>query len=158
MCASRLTGTDTLSAVHQDHRKDRHVPLGFNGFTVVLLVRQDGIVRRVHDVADDRRQLGVDITSRGVVLATLITGTELTVRHEQVHVVTADEVLRKVDDGSHQTLLAVVVGGNLRDVTDKLCDLCVGVLDANKLNQLWSRRALISLFRLRLKHDQITFL
>ena len=67
-----------------------------------------------------------------MVLASLITCTELTVRHKQVHVVAAYEVLCQVDDSGHQALFAVVVGGHLRDVADKLCDLNVTSVAGSK--------------------------
>lgn len=46
-----------------------------------------------------------------MVLATLVSGSELSVGHQKVKVVTADVILSQIDDRHGQTLLSVMVGG-----------------------------------------------
>mmetsp|Transcript_129512 Transcript_129512/g.415176 ORF Transcript_129512/g.415176 Transcript_129512/m.415176 type:complete len:229 (-) Transcript_129512:1674-2360(-) len=62
-----------------------------------------------------------------MVLATLEPSPELAGGHQQVEVVRAHEILRKIDDGVLQRHLAVVVGSLLGDVTDKLGNLNVSL-------------------------------
>ena len=123
-----LTCTDTLCAVDENHRDDRHVEVRFNELAVVTgLERHERVIAGVEHRARNGGDLGVDVTGRGVVLTALVASTELSIRHEKVHVVATDVVLRKVDDGRHQTLLAVMVLGVLGYVADKLRDLLTAV-------------------------------
>ena len=58
-----------------------------------------------------------------MVFTTLIASAELSIRHEEIHIVTANVVLRQVDNCSHQACLTMMVARLLGNITDKLGDL-----------------------------------
>ena len=58
-----------------------------------------------------------------MILATLVTSTELSIRQEQIDVVATNVVLREIDNGHHQTLFAVVISCFLGYVANELGDL-----------------------------------
>ena len=73
------TGTDAVGAVHQDHREDGDVPLGFDFLVVVGQVLQDGIVVLVEDEPREWTHHREDVTRRGRVLAASQPGAELNI-------------------------------------------------------------------------------
>ena len=117
------TCTDTFCAVDKNEGNDGHVPLGFDLVVVFLQVVQQRVVPWVEYRARDRSRLGEDVTSRGVVFPALVARPVLAVRQQEVQVIASDVILRKVDDGHRQTLLAVVICRMLGDVPDELRDL-----------------------------------
>ena len=90
---------------------------------VILEVVEEGVIVGMEDCSRDGGGFCENIPGRGVVLASLVSGTELPVRHQEVKVVAADIILSQVDNCHGQTLLSVVVGGMFGDITDELCHL-----------------------------------
>lgn len=68
-------------------------------------------------------ELCEDITRRGSVLTTHMPRAELANRRQQREIVAKHEILRHVDNGRVERLLAVVVAGMFSDVTGQLGDL-----------------------------------
>lgn len=99
----------------------------------------------MEDRTGDWRKTGEDVTSRGMIFASLNatnnreqgstykldakkdpylrTCSELTIREEQVDIIRTNKVLRKIDNSSRQTGFAVMVFRLFTNVTDKLLDL-----------------------------------
>ena len=114
------TGTDTFSTVNKYHGENWKVMLWLYRIVVVLEVVEEGVIVGMEDCSRDRGGFCEDIPGRGVVLASLVSGAELPVWHQEVKVVTADVILSQVDDRHGQTLFSVVVSGVFGDVTDEL--------------------------------------
>ena len=97
--------------------------LRFDWIVVILEIVEEGVVVGVEDCSRDGRWFCENIPGRGMVLASLISGSELSVGQQEVEVVTADVILSQVNDRHCQTLLPMVVSGVFRDVADELSHL-----------------------------------
>ena len=117
------TSTDAFSTVDEDHWEDGKVMRRFDQIVVILEVIEEGIVVRVENCSRDGSGFSKDIPGRGVVLSSLVSGSELSVGKQEVEVIAADIILSQVDNCHGQTLLSVVVSGMFGDITDELCHL-----------------------------------
>ena len=124
LCIAWRTCADALCAVEEQKRNNGHIILGLNVVVIFSEIVEQRIVSWVEDRPRDWRRLREDVTRRGMVLSALVTRAVLSVRQEQIQVVTPDIVLRKIDDRHRQTLFAVVIRGVLGDISDQLRDLC----------------------------------
>lgn len=97
--------------------------LRFDRIVVVLEVVEEGVIVGMEDRSRDRGRFCKDIPGRGVVLASLVSGTELSVWHQEVKVVTTNVILSEINNCHGQALLSVVVGGVFGDIADELCHL-----------------------------------
>jgi len=68
----------------------------------------------------DLVQISEDISCAGVIFAALVPGTKLSIRHEQVDIIRADEILRHINDRHGKRHLPMVVCRMLSHVTRKL--------------------------------------
>ena len=105
------TGTNTFGAVDKYHREDRKVIFRFYRIIVILEIVEEGVIVGMEDCTCDGGGFCENIPSRGMILASLVSCSELSVRHQEVKVVTTDVILSQVDDRHSQTLFSVVVGG-----------------------------------------------
>mmetsp|Transcript_55488 Transcript_55488/g.130249 ORF Transcript_55488/g.130249 Transcript_55488/m.130249 type:complete len:248 (+) Transcript_55488:1115-1858(+) len=85
--------SNSFGAVHKDKRERRNVPLRLDPLTLLDLEVQQGVVRGMEDQASDLLEASVNVTGTGGILTALNAGSELTRRHQQVHVVRSDECL-----------------------------------------------------------------
>jgi len=105
------TGTNTFGTVDKHHREDRKVIFRFDRIVVILEIVEEGVIVGMEDCTCDGGGFCEDIPGRGMILASLVSCSELSVRHQEVKVVTTDVILGQVDDRHSQTLFSVVVGG-----------------------------------------------
>ena len=115
--------TDTLRPIQQHLWYYRRIPFWLNALSVILeIVKQWFIVRVEHETRDPWHSCE-DVTSTGRILATHASRAKLSVRHEQIHIVTAAKVLRETDDRHGQSLIAMVIRRMLGHIALELMDL-----------------------------------
>ena len=104
------TGTNTFGTVDEHHRENRKVILRLNRIVVILEIVEEGVIVGMEDCSRDGGGFCEDIPGRGMVLASLVSCSELSVRQEEVKVITTNVILGQVDDRHGQTLFSVVIG------------------------------------------------
>ena len=134
----RLTSSDTICTVDENHGHGREEVLGLDRHSFFLEVVEQSIIGGMEDSSSHSGHIGENVTSASCVFTSLCCqcspqrrlketyskpSTELTVGVEQVDVVTSHKVLGKTNDGSSQTLFTVMVGSLFRNVTSQLSDL-----------------------------------
>ena len=107
-------------AVHEHCGENGQEVLRLNDHAFFLLLRQQRLILLAEHVLGDGLQVRVNVTRRRGVLPAHDARAKLTVRHQEVEVVGAHEVLRHRNDGLVQRLLAVVVQHRFRDVPRQL--------------------------------------
>lgn len=117
------SGSDSVRSVDEHHRQHGHVPGWLNLVVVVGEVLEQWVVGGVEDGSVDGRDVGEDVTRRGMVLSSLVSGSVLTRGDEQVDVVGPDKVLSESDDRSRKRDLSVMVGSLLGHESSELSDL-----------------------------------
>ena len=93
-----------------------------------------------------------------MVLATSIARTVLTRWFEHVEIVTTNEVLSQVDDSGRQTLFAMMVSSVFTNITNKLGNLDIDMVNHVATDETLCIHTLISPFNFRLKQPHMTFL
>mmetsp|Transcript_100206 Transcript_100206/g.251233 ORF Transcript_100206/g.251233 Transcript_100206/m.251233 type:complete len:404 (-) Transcript_100206:1746-2957(-) len=117
--------TNAGRTIHQDHRDDGNIKVGFDFLAILVQVVEDCIIKGGENEAGERHQARVDVPGTGMVTAPLDACPKLPRWHQQVDVVGAHKVLRHGDDRAGERGLAVMVGAVLTDVAHELCDLHV---------------------------------
>ncbi len=108
--------TYSLGTIDKHHGNDGQVIFWLNALPLLLKKAQHSIVILIEQVTSDLAQLREDISCACCILATRHPRTELTIRHQQIYIVGADESLRQINDGRLQRHLTMVVGRVLRHV------------------------------------------
>ena len=116
----RVPRANASRTVHEEHRQDRRVPLGFNRDAVIVAILENRKVCLGHQLANTGLQVGVNVSRRRTVLATLKASAKLTLRNQPRDVVRTHKVLCHTDDRIVQRLLTVMVTGMLGDIPRKL--------------------------------------
>lgn len=87
------TGTNTFGTVDKHHRENRKVILRFDRIVVILEIVEEGVIVGMEDCSCYGGGFCEDIPGRGMILASLVSCSELSVRHQEVEVITTDVVL-----------------------------------------------------------------
>lgn len=108
--------TDSLAAIDQTHRNNRHIVFRFDQLPVILDIGQHMVIGLRVNEPRYLIQASEDVSGRCVVFASFVSGTELTIWHQQINIVRANEVLGHADNGLSQGHLAMMVGRMLSNV------------------------------------------
>mmetsp|Transcript_18977 Transcript_18977/g.13770 ORF Transcript_18977/g.13770 Transcript_18977/m.13770 type:complete len:201 (-) Transcript_18977:715-1317(-) len=100
---------DSFSPVHQRKGENGQVVVGFDVLTLLFQVVQHRVVIFMEEVPGHIVEHGEDVTRTCRFFSSLISCTELTVGHEQVHVIRANIVLGHSDNGGAEGLLSMVI-------------------------------------------------
>ena len=108
--------TNSRSTIYQHHGNDRQEGYGLNADSFLFLLGQQRTIFLLNNGVGDWRKTGINITRRGTILSSKQSGSELTIGHKQVKVVTAYKILSHADDGLIQGLLTVMIEDSLTDI------------------------------------------
>ena len=104
------TSTNTFGSVDEHHWENGKVMLRFDQIVVIFEIVEKGVIVGVEDCSCDGSGFREDVPGRGMVLASLVSSSELSVRQQEVEVITANVILGQVYNRHGQTLLSVVIG------------------------------------------------
>ena len=113
----RVSSTNTIWSIDENHGNNGHVVLRFNRQTIIIQVVQECIVIGMEDGARNLLESREDVTSRGMILTTHATSTKLTSGVEKVNIVRSGVWLGHSNDGTIQRHFTVVIGRVLSNVT-----------------------------------------
>ena len=121
--ATRESSTNAGNPINQSCRNNRHIVLRLNERTIVIQVRQHGIIRLGKDLASNRIQLGEDVPLARRIIPAVEARAELAVGLKDIDIVRSHVILRHVDDRPIQRRLAVMIRTVFRNVPGELRDL-----------------------------------
>ena len=100
----------SLSPIDENHWDDWQVKNRLNSLIVLVLIVHNVIILLLEKISRQRIQLCEDISSRGIVLPSLVASTKLAQRLQEIYIVAAHKILSHRSDCHAQRLLSVMIG------------------------------------------------